>query len=194
MRNSDTSIFETYSYLYPWLVSRNSTGNDGSAIITATGGTTPYTFGLAGVNQTSTSTNTTGVFTGLSAGTYAYFITDANGCAQECIGQFSLIRDCVANNPGGSRRPASAERTDYLLVNVNKTATSAKVNWSASTDSRLSLTILDANGKQISEQILGTNMGTMDLNVTSLLTNNYFVVLKDQNGNIISTNRMKITR
>ena len=30
MRNSDTSIFETYSYLYPWLVSRNSTGNDGS--------------------------------------------------------------------------------------------------------------------------------------------------------------------
>jgi hypothetical protein len=30
MRNSDTSIFETYSYLYTWLVSRNSTGNDGS--------------------------------------------------------------------------------------------------------------------------------------------------------------------
>src|SRR6185369_8474548 len=38
----------------------------GSATISATGGTTPYTG--------------TGLITGLAAGTYSYTVTDANGC------------------------------------------------------------------------------------------------------------------
>ena len=41
-------------------------GATGSATITASGGTAPYTG--------------TGTFTGLAAGTYSYTVTDANGC------------------------------------------------------------------------------------------------------------------
>ncbi|MBL0257431.1 MAG: hypothetical protein IPQ03_07815 [Bacteroidetes bacterium] len=45
-------------------------GSDGSASVSASGGTAPYTG--------------TGSFTGLAAGTYTYNITDANGCTASC--------------------------------------------------------------------------------------------------------------
>ncbi|MBL0065728.1 MAG: hypothetical protein IPP38_12080 [Bacteroidetes bacterium] len=45
-------------------------GTDGSASVSASGGTAPYTG--------------EGTFTGLAAGTYSYTITDANGCTASC--------------------------------------------------------------------------------------------------------------
>ena len=52
---------------------------DGSATITATGGTTPYTFNF---NTTPPTTNTTGIISGLCAGNYIASISDANSCPQ----------------------------------------------------------------------------------------------------------------
>ncbi|MDP2235242.1 MAG: PKD-like domain-containing protein, partial [Bacteroidales bacterium] len=50
-------------------------GSNGAITVTATGGTTPYSFSLnGGAGQP------TGVFTGLAAGEYGVRITDANGC------------------------------------------------------------------------------------------------------------------
>ncbi|MBL7765721.1 MAG: choice-of-anchor L domain-containing protein [Chitinophagaceae bacterium] len=51
-------------------------GANGSFIITASGGTSSYSFTVNPGNLT----NTTGVFSGLSALTYTAVITDANGC------------------------------------------------------------------------------------------------------------------
>lgn len=51
-------------------------GSDGSATITATGGAGSYSFQVGAI------TNTTGVFSGLSAGSYICNVTDANGCSQ----------------------------------------------------------------------------------------------------------------
>ncbi|MBK9543455.1 MAG: T9SS type A sorting domain-containing protein [Bacteroidetes bacterium] len=45
-------------------------GSDGSASVSASGGTAPY--------------SGTGSFTGLAAGTYTYTVTDANGCTASC--------------------------------------------------------------------------------------------------------------
>ena len=45
-------------------------GSDGSASVSASGGTAPYTG--------------TGTFTGLAAGTYTYVVTDANSCSASC--------------------------------------------------------------------------------------------------------------
>ena len=45
-------------------------GNDGSASVSASGGTAPYTG--------------TGTFTGLTAGSYTYNVSDANGCTSSC--------------------------------------------------------------------------------------------------------------
>ncbi|MDB5275807.1 MAG: subtilase family protease [Ferruginibacter sp.] len=46
----------------------------GSATIAATGGTSPYTFSLNGVQ------NSTGLFSGLAAATYSVTVADKNGC------------------------------------------------------------------------------------------------------------------
>ncbi|MDN3654626.1 MBG domain-containing protein [Ferruginibacter paludis] len=46
----------------------------GSATIAATGGTSPYTYSLNGVQ------NTTGLFSGLAAATYSVTVADKNGC------------------------------------------------------------------------------------------------------------------
>jgi large repetitive protein len=50
------------------------TGNDGSIAVSASGGTSPYTYRL------NTTSNTTGQFRGLSANTYIISVADANGC------------------------------------------------------------------------------------------------------------------
>lgn len=48
--------------------------SNGTSTVTATGGTTPYSYELNG------STNSTGVFTGLTTGAYVATVTDDNGC------------------------------------------------------------------------------------------------------------------
>jgi gliding motility-associated-like protein len=50
---------------------------NGSITLVGSGGTAPYTYRLGGV----TTTNQTGTFSGLVAGSYLVTITDANGCA-----------------------------------------------------------------------------------------------------------------
>ncbi|MFM2306816.1 MAG: hypothetical protein RLZZ367_1485 [Bacteroidota bacterium] len=49
--------------------------NNGQLAVVATGGTPAYTFSLSGEGS-----NSTGVFSGLSAGNYTYTVTDVNGC------------------------------------------------------------------------------------------------------------------
>ena len=51
-------------------------GNDGSATVNATGGTTPYTYAW----PATASSQTTATATGLVAGTYIVTVTDANSC------------------------------------------------------------------------------------------------------------------
>jgi gliding motility-associated-like protein len=51
------------------------TGKDGSILVSASGGTNPYTYRL------NTTSNSTGQFNGLTPNTYTVTATDANGCA-----------------------------------------------------------------------------------------------------------------
>ena len=49
-------------------------GDDGSAVFSAMGGTEPYIYNLDGME------NSTGIFSGLAAGIYTYYIIDSIGC------------------------------------------------------------------------------------------------------------------
>lgn len=54
-------------------------GNAGSITVVAAGGTSPYTYTIAGPTVNSTGA-LSGVFTGLAAGSYVVTVTDNNGC------------------------------------------------------------------------------------------------------------------
>src|SRR6202043_2613162 len=82
---------------------------NGTATITAAGGTSPYSYTLG------TSVQTTGSFTALAAGTYDYSVTDANNCA-------AATGTVVIGQPAAIT--ASAIHTDATCNNVaNGTAT-----------------------------------------------------------------------
>jgi SprB repeat len=54
-------------------------GTDGVITVTSAGGTAPYTYVIAGPTVNTTGA-TSGIFTGLAAGSYTITSTDANGC------------------------------------------------------------------------------------------------------------------
>ncbi|MBL7814077.1 MAG: T9SS type A sorting domain-containing protein [Saprospiraceae bacterium] len=58
-------------------------GTNGSVLVGVTGGTAPYTYLRLGSNTT----NQTGLFTGLSAGTYTFSVTDNNNCSATASAQ-----------------------------------------------------------------------------------------------------------
>ena len=58
-------------------------GNTGSASTGATGGTAPYSYTISGPANTTGATS--GIFTGLTAGSYTITITDAKGCTATTI-------------------------------------------------------------------------------------------------------------
>jgi gliding motility-associated-like protein len=66
------------------------TGNDGSIAVSASGGTSPYTYRL------NTASNTTGQFSGLTANTYTVTATDANGCASTISATVNAATGLVA--------------------------------------------------------------------------------------------------
>jgi hypothetical protein len=57
-------------------------GSDGSAVVSAEGGTAPYQYTVG------STTNASGIFTGLPAGSFNYTVTDAKGCTS--TGSFSI--------------------------------------------------------------------------------------------------------
>jgi large repetitive protein len=66
-------------------------GSDGSIVVSASGGTSPYTYRL------NTSTNTNGRFTGLSSNTYNITVSDANGCSNSVSATVNAANGLLAN-------------------------------------------------------------------------------------------------
>ncbi|MGB1317367.1 MAG: hypothetical protein ACPG5W_04145, partial [Flavobacteriales bacterium] len=67
--------------------------NEGSASVSASGGTAPYSY-------TWSNGATTSSIDGLVAGTYSVTVTDANGCSDECSVTVSVTPCCNVTNPG----------------------------------------------------------------------------------------------
>lgn len=130
-------------------------GSNGSASVSVTGGTAPYTYSWSPSGGTATTA------TGLSAGTYTVSITDANGCttAQNFIlTQPSVISSsgsqtnivCNGTSSGSAAVSVSGGTAPYSYSWQNNTAGTTLPQTTASVSSlsagSYTVTITDANG------------------------------------------------
>ncbi len=131
--------------------------NTGSITLTASGGTTPYTFSIDSVNY-----QNSGAFTGLAPGNYTARVKDANGCISRMLIRVGMLQGPTAsisvttatcNNANGKVTvTASLGKSPYLYSRNGTTFQSSNVlkGISAGTytitvkDSNLCITTLSA--------------------------------------------------
>jgi hypothetical protein len=187
---SATFTIEEPSALALTLVSTTNSAcnaNDGSAVINATGGTAPYTYSIAGSSQSNLISNGTGTFGQLSPGSYAYFVTDANGCAIECVQLFFISNDCGS---GTSPTSGMATPTSNQLL-VTKSNDAYKVNYAISENLPMQLVFLNAQGESVQEIQLINKSGKFEVLNTANDKQFVFAVLRDANGTIHATTRVR---
>ena len=171
--------------------------NDGSAQIGVSGGSAPYNFGLANISTGTSLSNSSGQFSALNAGIYAYQVTDANGCAQACLGNFSLRYICGprgGNVPTPTTTGTLAGIGTFLMVNPNPATSMAQISYGAEGQERISISIMDSNGKVIEERKGLINQGSVEMNISNWASATYFIVLQGTDGKILKTTRLVVNQ
>ncbi len=154
--------------------------NDGGASVTATGGTSPYTYDWSNAATTSS-------ITGLAAGTYLITVTDANGCFitdsvslnQPTAISLNITLDsnvsCFGFANGGATATTSGGTLPYTYNWSNSATTASVTGLNAG---NYYLTVTDANGcmeidsVQITEPSLLVASAIVDSNATCFGLNN----------------------
>ncbi len=85
-----------------------SGGANGSITVTASGGTPPYYYSLDNIDFT----NTSGIFNGLTAGTYTIYVQDSNGCTDPSPLQITLVVIDAGNPEITAPSPLNIEGCD----------------------------------------------------------------------------------
>ncbi|MBL7777219.1 MAG: gliding motility-associated C-terminal domain-containing protein [Chitinophagales bacterium] len=99
--------------------------SDGQVVISGTGGSAPYNYSLS--NSTS---NTTGVFTGLASGNYNTTLTDANGCT---VTNSITITEPAELTIDAQPTPATIKLGESVQINTTTNQTgSVTYTWSPS--------------------------------------------------------------
>ncbi len=129
--------------------------NDGTITITAAGGTAPYTFSINGGYPS----NQTGVFNGLSAGSYQVSVTDVNGCPAVTSSSIDIL------NPN----PIAITNEAFTHITCNN-----------ANDGTITITASGGNAPLIYTITGGTSNGTGVFN--GLAAGTYSVTVSDING------------
>jgi hypothetical protein len=132
--------------------------NDGSATVTESGGTLPYSYLWSPGNQTSSS------ITGLTAGTYTCTTTDANGCTTVStivIGTITGIS--TINNQSFTADLFPNPANDHLQLNVNNAQ-----------KEKLILEVYNVVGEKIDAVDFGTVSNVNQAYSTAALTNGVY--------------------
>lgn len=168
-------------------------GNDGSATISVTGGTMPYTIDLANFSNNTTTSNSTGAFTGLNAGQYVANVTDANGCTADCATNFTL-GGCSNSTVTQSTLSSSGANTlggNRLTINPNPASNIVQVRYETS-ETSVQVILVNTSGKSVFNQKREGATGSLEIPVNTLPDATYFVVLKGANGNLLKTAKLVV--
>ncbi len=146
-------------------------GNNGSATVTASGGTLPYTY-----NWNTSPVKTTATATNLAAGTYIVTVTDSNGCSRldtAIISQPTLLNTnvtgtsvgCFNGSNGTATVSASGGTAPYTYSwNTSPIQTTATAtNLAAGT---YIVTVTDSNGCTGNDTITITQPGALQTSVS----------------------------
>jgi hypothetical protein len=143
---------------------------DGTATITANGGTPPYSF-LWSNGQSST--NNPSTISDLANGTYNVIISDANGC--------TLTRTFAVLLSGISSLNADAYSTKLY---PNPTSNTVTVEFNAENNENLNVRMLNLNGQDVLEptRIPSKGKNIITLDVSSLPRGAYFMQITGDSG------------
>jgi hypothetical protein len=165
--------------------------NDGVVVLSANGGTSPFTFFLAGTSQSNVISNSTGTFSGLSSGGYAYYAIDANGCELECIELLFIDDDC-SSNTGSKNAVSNANQSPYLLMTlINNSGSELLINYSGGNESTVLLSFIDQSGVEVLSKSLSAQRGNITMKKAEIPNNAVFVLLRSANGKTLATAKVK---
>lgn len=146
-------------------------GSDGSATVTAAGGTTSYSY-----LWTTSPAQTSATATGLAAGSYDVFITDANGCTSTStavisqpgvlsVATTSTNSDCTAPTGTATATPSGGTGSYTYSWDISPVQTTQTATGLAS--GTYDVTVTDANGCTQTAQAIINNNGAPNLSVTA---------------------------
>ena len=155
--------------------------NDGSAVITASGGVQPYTYSLIDFEGNTVFSNNTGIFNNLSIGTYTVVVYDVNGCSSNCINQELTINgnsspltiDATINNircassPTGSISINAIGGAAPYQYSIGNGFFSTNIFNSVSAGS-YQVVVIDANGCSSIDTVVLTTPNPITVNFTNI--------------------------
>lgn len=151
--------------------------NDGTITITAGGGVTPYSFVL-NENPTNVTGATSGIFTGLTAGTYTVTVTDLNGCP-------------VGTSPVTLTQPAVLAANGAVTSNYN----GQQISCFGASDGRIQITATGGTGayNYVSVEVPANVTGATSGIFTGLPAGSYTFRVTDVNTCLITTTAVVIS-
>jgi hypothetical protein len=139
---------------------------DGTATVSSTDGTAPYTY-----VWDDPSGQTTATATGLSAGTYNVVVTDAQGC--------STTASVVVDLGSGIRELALTD----LRIYPNPTQKEVTISFTSATAEDFEVVIYSPIGNAvIADQVLASSAYFRNFDVSSLAAGVYFVEISNEDG------------
>ncbi|MDJ1504202.1 hypothetical protein, partial [Xanthocytophaga agilis] len=178
---TSSSVTVTQSTLAATVTSTNPTCADASAgtlTVSATGGISPYSYSLDGV----TFSNTTGVFTSLTAGNYIVYTKDASGCVVSssrtlnAASSITAVTVTAVNETGCSTSDGTITvsgvtgGTAPYQYYINGSANPAGINnnvFAGLVTGSYTIRIVDANGCEITRtSAVGTDCPTCTLSAS----------------------------
>ena len=167
--------------------------NNGTATLTATGGTAPYIFSITNTSTGATYFSTTGQFTGLAAGTYRYSATDVRGCSPSTIRQFRIRYVCTGNLQAQPGEPNQLSR-NLITASPNPAKNVTEISYLSETDNQVKISLVDLNGKPIKWYAQLPAEGRLSLEIAELTPSTYFVLMQSLDGKVLSSAKLVIIR